>query len=293
MTLIVAVKVPNKELNPYRRPLDFSEAGIILAADSRYSFAHNAPDDYGRKIWKLSSQALAAFSGPNVEMLEKSLTGTQLALKKHFFTKHNQVAQVVQHWLLYWQDRVPNSQIKEYKKSDTAVLLALHDISAMRFYIYLLSSKNNFSPLLRDGIVSIGSGAGKFTEFFKKELDDYTKAESAPAKLPIKFFQGADNKVLVVARPPNELIPVSLWNLHGFVLGAVDSFIEKAQLPTVGGFVACASISCEGIYAKMHAKKRVNRKWYNITSSQLKSLHEKRKLRYHIPRMRSDFSIEN
>ena len=65
MTLLVGVKVPfDKIFNPYRRPYEFSESAILIAADTRFSLLDNKGIfDDGIKIWPLNQNAIAGFSG--------------------------------------------------------------------------------------------------------------------------------------------------------------------------------------------------------------------------------------
>lgn len=287
MTLCVAVTVPCTALNPMRRPLAFSERGIVLAADTRFTWLDGSRIvDDGIKIWPLNDWAIAGFSG-HVELGEAALFSMRLTLGDWAFRKHDKIAEGTRNWLRYWQRTVSRNR----DPLPTEVLLAIYDAGIDQFLLYVLSSQENFEATRREGVVPIGSGAARFKQVFHTEVDWYTNQWSAPVRTGLKLVQIGD-MVAVEPRQPDDREPVRLLQVAGLVVGTLDSVLQEADLATVGGLVQAFMLSKTGVVCTREVRRSEEGSWYHITARDLQSYSNMVSRRYEIPHMREDLSID-
>jgi len=287
MTLCVAVTVPCKALNPMRRPLAFSEPGIVLAADTRFVWLDGSRIvDDGIKIWPLNDWAIAGFSG-DVELGEVALFSMRLTLRDWRFRNHDKIAGGTRNWLRYHQRTVSRNR----DPLPIEVLLCIHDAGVDEFLLYVLSSQENFEPTRREGVVPIGSGAARFEQAFPTKVDWYTHQWSAPVRTGLKLVQVGEN-VAVEPRQPDDHEPVRLLQVAGLVVGTLDSVLQEADLATVGGLVQAFMLSKTGLVCTREVRRSKEGSWYHITARDLQSYSNMVAKRYEIPHMREDLSIE-
>jgi len=134
MTICVAIKVPCKELKHRTLPVKYT-SGIVISADARYCWTeNNRVADDGIKIWTLSKFAIAGFAG-NVQLAEISLISARFAIEDLLLKRHEDVAIVVQKWLLYYYDKLQLENRPDI--SHTEIILSVYDTTRNKFYLYL------------------------------------------------------------------------------------------------------------------------------------------------------------
>lgn len=287
MTVCIAVTVPCKALNPLRRPLEFSEPGIVLAADTRFSWVDDSRVvkvvDDGIKIWPLSDWAIAGFSG-DVELGEVALFSMRLSLRRLGFRNHNKIAQGTQTWFLYYERNLGRDP------KPTEVVLCTYDAAIDGFFLYVLSSQDSFRPKRREGVWPIGSGTKRFIQAFRGEVDHYTSRWEASAQAG-RLVQIGEN-VAFEAWKPGDCYSVKLIEVASLVLATLDSVLRKADLATVGGLVQAFMLLNTGWVILGSRRRSDEGTWEDVTARDLRSYSEVDHRRYEIPRMREDCSIE-
>lgn len=286
MTLCVAVTVPCKALNPVRRPLGFSEPGIVVAADTRFSWLDGSKVvDHGIKTWPLSYWAIAGFSG-DVELGEAALFSMRLTLRELGFRSHDRIVQGTRNWLLYYERTFSHSR----DVLPTEVLVCTYDAGIVRFFLRVLSSQDSFTPRRREGVSPIGSGVARFRQAFRSEVDHYTSQWAASARAG-RLVQVGKHVVFEPWRP-GDRGNVPLIGVASLVVATLDSVLQKADVARVGGLVQAFILSKTRLVTVRNRRRSHEGTWEDVTAQELRAYSKIVCRRYEIPCMREDCSSE-
>ena len=248
MTLLVAVKVPSKELNPKRRPLRFNEPGIVMVADTRFTWKSGKvtvrTDDDAQKWWPLGNWICAAYAGDS-ELAERALLCTRSACAHNgMWDDPDYTLGAVSKLLRYYNDEIG----KQRRPFRTRVAMGLRNDKG-RFKLYLLDCAEDFRPRERAGLVVIGTGEGYFNkEVVEKEIDHFTFGKAAPVRSGYKIVL-RDGQPALAKREPSDLIDVPMIAAAGLIAGMVDRVVREAGLEDVGGQTLLVTLSAQGMYS--------------------------------------------
>lgn len=247
MTLLIAIKVPSRELNPRRRPLCFTEPGIVMAADTRFSWTERSgriigTSDNAQKGWPLGDRIYGIYAG-DAEVAERAIFCTRSACNEHNKRDNAQYTLSALHKLLkYFSDEVRQPGHRTVAPTVVVVGMCLPRARRPKAKMFLLSYKTGFQPEERDGLLTEGTGSKYFTEeVLDREIDEFTRSKSSQ-------LHPRSNTSRFSNRQPAELIDVSLLSVAGWIAFMADRVILEASLPTVGGQVQLTTIGPNGIY---------------------------------------------
>ena len=278
MTLLVAVKIPTKNLNPSKRPLRFIEPGIIIAADTRFSYRPGTKVvDDAQKLWPLCDTAFAGYAG-DVEISERALLSAHCAVRENRrWDDPGYVTSALRAYLRYWR-RVFSARRKIWP---IIIFLGLRTPNG-RFKLFELRDDKNFDLLPRSGMRAEGTGAERFKPVFDQEVDHITHGWAAPARSGYKFVQG-DAGVEMLPRTPSDLIEIPMISVANLILAAVDVVVDKAGLKDVGGWTQLITLSERGMIAPKARRSRTGAEWVDITRHELRSRTEMTGAEFEVP----------
>lgn len=244
MTLLVGITIPSRALNPKRRPIRFGEPGVIIAADTRFSYPSGSrPVDDAQKLWPIGDRALGGYAG-DVKVAECALQSAYTATRHHrLWDDLDFVAKTVRTYLRFWHD--------EYSRrrgvQPTTVLLAIAPPRG-RARLYRLSSGDRYRLRQRTGVEIAGSGTAAFERAFPREVDGYTRQWAASARSGYDVVTGDGGPVLE-PRTTSAPFDVSLLDVVNLVVATVDLVVTKEGIPTVGGWTQVITLSAGGMAA--------------------------------------------
>lgn len=287
MTLCVAAKVPSKRLNPKRRPLRFIEKGLVLVADTRFTYppGPRVIDD-AQKLWWLADWVIAGYAG-DVEIAEPALLSVHNAIEHHGWRKSVTIALAVKNYLRYWHRKVSDRR----RATSVDVLLGIRSGNS-RFRLYWLNSANGYRVQERDGIFQRGSGADSFKKAIEVEIDHFTSQWSAPARSGYKL-EDQEGRVACVPRKPSDLVDVRLIDVECLLMGTVDLIVQKAGLADVGGLTQVLALTKDGVYSpKGKRLGAVDGRWHDLTTRDVRSNLHIAQTRYKVPYMDGNCQIQ-
>lgn len=283
VTLLVAVKVPTKHLNPNRYPIRFTEKGIVLAQDSRFTYDGGGCVDNGRKIWPIEDFAVAGYSG-DVEIAEHAIAATQHTIKHYNWKSRKKITIVLRNWLRFCQDKVG-------RKIHTVVFLGIRTEKGS-FKLFEFNSGENYKPKERDGVISGGSGADSFNNAIKIEINDSSKIWGKRSKYG--KLAKVEGKTTYFPPKPGDVADVNLTEVGNLIVSTTNLVIDKIKPGGVGGFTQQYFLTIEGLQTGMGYLNRKNGpKWEKITAdpNTLKSNSTISKVTYDIPFMDQNCKI--
>lgn len=252
MTLLVATKVPSPWLNPKRRPIRFSERGIVIAADTRFTWEWRDGrlklDDDAQKGFPLGDWTYAAYAG-DAQLAEWSILGTYSACKDNGkFDNLRYILRALNKYLEYFTNRAEAEWGRRTEPTSVVVAAVKATARKERLKLYQLNFDTGFRPLERERIV-IGDGRKYFeSEVFDQEIDKFTKGKLSSARSSRKSSL-QENEDSRAHRGKNELIEVPLLSVAGWIGDMVGRVIDDANILTVGGRVQLITLSGKGIYS--------------------------------------------
>lgn len=234
MTLLVVCKVPSKPLQRYRRPLRFSEAGLVLAADTRFTWKpeERGPADDAQKLWPLGDGCFAGYTG-DCEVAERAILSVHAACGQNdkWDDLPYTVAALSSYLRFWWSDARRTRQ-----PDDTVILLGARDrrqaAPQSRYKLFRFASNNDFAPQRRDGLLVEGSGKACLThEVVDAEIDHFTRTRAGRA------------------RDTSDPMPVRMIAVAAMVAGMIDRVIHKGNVPSVGGETQIMTLAAGGLHA--------------------------------------------
>ena len=285
MTICIAIKIPCKELEHKKLPIKYNP-GVIISADTRYLSANTEVADNGIKIWTLSKFTVAGFAG-DVELAEKSLIGAKFAIEDLSLIRHEDISNIVQKWLLHYHNKLLKSRPDI---SPTEIVLSIYNTSTKRFYLYLLTNENDFTPQRRDGILAIGSGSNEIKKYLEKEIENHN-AHLSKTDTGLKTVQ-TKGGLSVLPRTEDDMIELNLMDVSVIVTISLDELIKTSGLSSVGGLTQNYMLIESGVIP-IHGKYSDDggKTWKNGTARDLEGYADKKRRKYLIPRMNKDFNI--
>ena len=260
MTLLVAVKVPARRLNPKKRPLQFSEKGIVIAADTRFSFrpGKRTVDD-AQKLWPLGDHAFSGYAG-DVEVAEKALLSAYAALGHHRrWDDQRYITSAVSTYLRHWhQDASARRPV-----GPTVVFLGLWS-SKGRGRLFTLHSEHDFHLHEHLGVITEGTGASHFETLFDQEVDHITHQWAASPR-------------------PGDLMDIRIIDVALLVASSVDRTVQEAGLADVGGWTQMMTLSKQGMFAPRAHAVDGEAKWRPITRRTFRSYADMRARSFEAP----------
>ena len=233
MTLLVGITVPSRRLNPMRRAIRFCEPGIIIAADTRFSYwPETRTVDDAQKLWPLGDKAFAGYAG-DVEVAERALLSAHVATRYHQqWDDLDFIVSALRSYLRFWHREV------SYRRSvhPTTVLLGVA-LPRGGWRLFRLCGDDEFRLRQRTGLVTTGSGKAAFDRAFVREVDRFTRRWAAATR--------SDS----VRRTPSGSVDVPLLRVVNLIVSTADIVVAKEGLPTVGGWTQIITLSAEGMYS--------------------------------------------
>jgi hypothetical protein len=269
MTLLVAVKVPTRELNPMKRPIRFIEPGIVIVADSRFSHVSGANRiDDAQKLWPLNSFACAGYAG-DVAMAEKALLSSHVALRHSDRGQDpNYVTMAVATYLQYWQITIS----KQRRVEPTTVLVGFH-APGRRPRLFRLQHYDGYVPRQPSGRIAVGSGASHFNFVFSQEVEHVTYAWAAPARTGYKI-EVEHGIPTLLPRHSSDLINIPTISVANLVVSSVDRSFHEDGLSDVGGMTQVITLTDQGMYFPSVRGSDTGAEWYDVTQHELRSSSE-------------------
>jgi hypothetical protein len=250
MTLLVAAKIPSKRLNPKRRPIRFCEPGIVIAADTRFTWTwpngqREVVDD-AQKGWPLGNRTYAAYAG-DAQLGERAILGARSACAKN---KKWDNASYTLSALSKYLRRFAEEAEQNWRRpiEPTIVIVAVRKAHGKkeRFRLYRLGHDDAFEPREREWVIE-GDGRKYFeAEVLDKELDHFTRGKAAPALSGYKTVIH-DGQLALARRGPRDLIDVPLISIANLIGSMVGCVIDDGSIPTVGGLVQLTTLGVQGI----------------------------------------------
>lgn len=236
MTALVAIRVPSKALNPKRRQISCVEPGVILAADTRITKGTRPLDGDGRKLGKLPGSAIAGFSG-DVYVADTALERLTASVEANQSIDHFELATMLQKQLA----RTRNEIVDRKPIRTTVVLGTFFDTPRL----YVLDTKDNFTPQLRDGLEFAGSGADALQEQFAENVDWMTQNWHNRARQP-QFAVTNRGEIRKVSTEGKEPFPIRLIDLVNIVCMSLEGVFVQNKTPSVGGKIQCVVLRKSG-----------------------------------------------
>jgi hypothetical protein len=212
MTLVLAIKVPSRQLNPKRRPLRF-EPGIVVAVDTRFTYPQTPGSfrDDAQKLWPIGHHSFATYAG-EVELAERAILLTQAACMEHNKLNDSKYTRSALKTLL--------RHISGSRGFGSTVIIYGARTNDGRFLLHRLSSDDNFEPRQRDGFIVEGSGAAfAAPHVLGAEIEALTLGWSQPAKSGYKI-ETHGKALFIEKRGPADLENVSLISISALVAPA-------------------------------------------------------------------------
>ena len=251
MTLLVAVKVPAKNapikwLNPAKRPLRFTEPGIIIAADTRFSWNGRGPTDDSQKLWPLGDRTFSGYAG-EVCVAEKAVLSAFSALRHHGRCDDREFTILVtKKYLEYWErearrDRAPGLL-------GPTIVFVGHLTATGVPKLYRFASDEQFKPRERTGVLAEGTGRDIYRRIWPAEVDHITWQWSAPARSGLKIVE-RDGRPEAVRRDQDDFIDIPMLSVANMVGATADRAIHEAGRSDVGGGGQLMTLSEKGMYS--------------------------------------------
>lgn len=286
MTLLVAVKIPTRKLNPVRRPIEFVEKGILMIADTRLSKMRGdkleGTVDDARKIWGVADCALAGFTGSFI-VAEPAIISAHFALMDRTHRPRRIILTIIENSLKHFQVEAN----KKYGNVGATMLFLGLKTGAGSFRLFQFDSRKNFKREERDGVIFSGSGENEFAKRFPKEIDHFTKQWMN--QLFGYRIEPKQGQYVCLPSPHGEKFEVDMVKCSMPISAVLDNIVESKNISSVGGFVQLIKFTKDGfspIYA--HVRSMETGKWRMATLPDLRSYSEIDRTRHYVP----SFDIE-
>lgn len=232
MTLLIAAKA-GSGLRPNGTNFIF-EPGIVIAADTRLSYADGTYTDNGLKVGIAGPHGICGMASDSIDIPSQAFHYFDGFMAEHPNSSSIEAVVELQRFLIE-----AHSVITSTRKRPTPSSCAFFghcDPSTNRLNLYHLDSCDGFSPKIRDGYDAAGSHADWVLESFKRIKYEYPTLKLRP-------FDGFPENVVAFREGVAELV---IKLVYAALLVAKDAETAMRRQQGIGGAVQAAIITAEG-----------------------------------------------